>query len=123
MLGNSRSVHVRKTSILLRRRFLRLAGMTAAAAAATLAMVAAAQRTPAPADCDTDIEILQSPTRLHSVTAATANVELVWRVRNRAASAACKWGPTILARVVVATSTFTPAPTARPAPIDCPLKV
>lgn len=69
-----------------------VARAAAAATATQQAMIIAAQQTPTPADCDIDIEILQSPTQLQSVTTATANVELVWRVRNRAASAACKWG-------------------------------
>jgi len=162
------------------------ANAAAAATATQKALAIAAQQTPTPADCDIDIEILQSPTRLQSVTSAIANVELVWRVRNRATSAGCKWGlagqetrllrsvevggelgaevlvqltwiqddeydlavkipltvgehnlvwrlippgkrspsgPDLLARVVVATPTFTPSPTVQPAPTDCPLEV
>jgi protein-tyrosine kinase len=163
------------------------AGANAAAATATyIALVASTQQTPTPVDCNIDIEILQSPTRLQPVTAAIANVELTWRVRNRATSPACKWGaagqetrllravevggelgaevlvqltwiqgeeydlslripltvgehnlvwrlippgarspsgPDLLARVVVATPTFTPPPTIRLAPTDCPVEV
>jgi protein-tyrosine kinase len=163
------------------------AGANAAAATATQkAIVASARQTPTPVDCNIDIEILQSPTHLQSVTAAIANVELIWRVRNRATSPACKWGttgqetrllravevggelgaevlvqltwiqddeydlslkipltvgehnlvwrlispgarspsgPDLIARVVVATPTFTPPPTIQLAPTDCPVEV
>lgn len=174
----------------LARRTLAAATQTAAANAAATAthqaVIAAAQRTATPADCDIDVEILQAPTLLQTVTTDITNVEMVWRVRNRAESAACKWGPAgqetrllraaevsgvlgaevlvqlkwiqdgeydlalkvplavgehnlvwrlippgkrspsgpdLIARVVIAKPTFTPVPTARPAPTDCPLEV
>jgi capsular exopolysaccharide synthesis family protein len=43
--------------------------------------------------CETiEFDILQSPNETQSTTAPTVNVELTWRVRNRAMSLDCQWG-------------------------------
>ncbi len=64
----------------------------AGAAATQQAMYAAGQR-PAAIECDTvELDVLQSPTRIQSAAATIANVELTWRVRNRATSPICRWG-------------------------------
>jgi len=43
--------------------------------------------------CDVlDFEVLQSPASARIVAARAANVELTWRVRNKATPAYCKWG-------------------------------
>jgi len=43
--------------------------------------------------CDVlDFEVLQSPAGARIVAARAANVELTWRVRNKATPAYCKWG-------------------------------
>ena len=43
--------------------------------------------------CETiEFDILQSPNETQSATAPTVNVELTWRVRNKATSPDCKWG-------------------------------
>jgi len=70
------------------------AASATAGAAATRQVINAATRPvmgfPA---CETiEFDILQSPNELQSATTSTVNVELTWRVRNRAMSLDCQWG-------------------------------
>ena len=53
---------------------------------------AAATRQAAPFDCDRlDFQVLQSPAAM-SIAAASADVELTWRVRNKSTLPGCFWG-------------------------------
>jgi len=68
-----------------------------AALGATATQVAlnasAAQQAVGFLNCDTmDFEILESPVDTTSVTSSESNVDLTWRVRNRASLPYCKWG-------------------------------
>ena len=66
---------------------------TQTALAGTAAAGATATQRPGGPECETiEFDILQSPTGIQTMAVITTNVELTWRVMNRATSPDCKWG-------------------------------